>query len=140
MPENKTQPTHASVKAFLDAVPSARRREDARVVAEMMKEATNSPAKMWGPSIVGFGSYHYTYASGREGDSPLVGFSPRKDALTLYILGGFETYETFLDKLGKHKIGAACLYIKSLDDVDLKVLKKLITASVRHMRKLHPQP
>lgn len=140
MTENKTKPTRVSVKAYLDAVPSARRRDDARVVAAMMKAATNSPARMWGPSIVGFGSYHYTYASGREGDSPLVGFSPRKDALTLYILGGFKTYEALLEKLGKHKRGAACLYIKSLDDVDLKVLKKLITASVKHMRKLHPKP
>ena len=139
MAENKTQPTRASVKTFLASVADSKRRADGLAIAALMEELTGSPPKMWGPTIVGFGSYHYKYASGREGDSPLVGFSPRKEALTLYIMGGFDTYEALLGQLGKHKIGKACLYIKSLEDVDLKILKKLITASVKHMRKTHPE-
>lgn len=138
MAENKTQPTRASVAAFLASVPDKKRRDDSRVVAALMEKATKAPARMWGPSIVGFGSYHYKYASGREGDAPLTGFSPRKGALTLYILGGFDTYDTLMRQLGKCKTGTACMYLKSLDDVDLKVLQKLITASVRHMRRLYP--
>lgn len=138
MADNKTQPTAASVRAFLAAVPNAKRREDSLVVAAMMEKATGAPPRMWGPSIVGFGSYHYTYASGREGDAPLTGFSPRKEALTLYILGGFDTYDELVRQLGRCRTGKACLYIKSLDDVNLKVLRRLITASVRHMRRLHP--
>ena len=140
MAENKTQPTGASVKAFLAAVPQARRREESLIVATMMRKATRAPARMWGPTIVGFGRYRYTYASGRTGVAPLTGFSPRKDALTLYILGGFDIYDGLVRQLGRCRTGKACLYIKSLDDVDLKVLQKLITASVEHMRRLHPLP
>jgi hypothetical protein len=95
-----------------------------------MGEITGEPATMWGPSIIGFGSTHYRYASGREGDEPLTGFSPRKDSLTLYILGGFERYADLLPRLGKHKLGKVCLYIKRLDDVDREVLRAIIARSV----------
>lgn len=138
MTENKTQPTRASVKAFLEAVPHIQRRKESQIVAKMMREATQAPARMWGPTIVGFGRYQYTYASGRTGVAPLTGFSPRKDALTLYILGGFETYDGLVRQLGRCRTGKVCLYIRSLDDVNLKVLQKLITASVQHMRRLFP--
>ena len=104
----------------------------------MMREATGKRAKMWGSSIVGFGEYHYKYASGREGDFMIVGFSPRKSSLTLYIMPGFSGYKDDLAKLGKYKTGKSCLYIKRLDDVDEKVLKRLIRKSVREMKKKYP--
>ena len=113
----KTQRTAASVKMFLDKVPDERRRKDARTVSALMADVTGEKPAMWGPSIVGFGSYHYKYASGQEGDWPIVGFSPRKDSLTVYIMPGFAEYSELLAKLGKHKTGRSCLYIKSLDDV-----------------------
>ncbi len=135
MAELKTQPTRASVAAFLAAVGDEERRKDCRTLVRLMKEATGAPAKMWGPSIVGFGSYHYVYDSGREGDWLLVGFSPRKQDLTLYIMAGFDRYDELMAKLGRYKTGKSCLYLKRLADVDLKVLKALIAASVRHMKK-----
>ncbi|MCZ6916442.1 MAG: DUF1801 domain-containing protein [Gemmatimonadetes bacterium] len=135
MAELKTKPARASVKAFLDAIPDDQQRKDCRVIARMMRDATSAQPKMWGSDIVGYGSYHYKYANGREADWFLAGFSPRKQALTLYIMAGFHNYGTLLKKLGKHKTGTSCLYIKRLDDVNASVLEKLITASTKHMAK-----
>ncbi|MHA2005103.1 MAG: DUF1801 domain-containing protein [Candidatus Thorarchaeota archaeon] len=109
------------------------RREDGFELLKMMKEITNEEPTMWGASIVGFGSYHYKYESGREGDMPLTGFSPRKRSLTVYIMSGFEEYKDLLDKLGKHKIGKACFYINKLADVDTTVLKKIIKKSLKRI-------
>ncbi len=138
MAELKTKATNASVEAFLKAIPEKQRREDCLTLAAMMEKITKSPPRLWGASIVGFGSYHYKYASGHEGDAPLTGFSPRKGPLSVYILAGFEQYPELLSGLGKFKTGKSCLYIKSLADVDPKVLRKLITASVRHMKATNP--
>jgi len=129
-----TQQTDASVEAFIDAVPDERRRADSRAVLALMREVTGLAPAMWGPSIVGFGRYHYKYASGHEGDAPLAGFSPRKASLTLYIIAGFDTYEDLLRRLGKHETGKACLYIDRLEDVDQDVLRQLVRASFDHMR------
>ena len=103
-----------------------------------MRRATGKRAKMWGPSIIGFGSYHYRYASGQEGDWMITGYSPRKQAITLYIMPGFKQFDSLMKKLGKHKTGKSCLYINKLDDVDEGVLETLITKSVEHMRKTYP--
>ena len=134
MAEMKTRPTDVSVEAFLDGVDHERRRRDARVVHDMMRRITGYEPKMWGPSIVGFGSYHYKYESGREGDLCLTGFSPRKSALTIYIMPGFSQYDDLLGKLGKHKTGKSCLYVNKLDDIDLDVLEELIRLSVDFMK------
>ena len=115
-------------------VSNKRRREDSLVVLAMMGEITGEPAEMWGTSIVGFGNYHYRYASGREGDFMITGFAPRKQALTLYIMGGHERYAELFAKLGKYRTGNSCLYINKLADVDLDVLREIITASVAYMR------
>ena len=135
MAGNKTKPTRASVTAFIDGIDDKQKKSDARKVAAMMRKATGKRARMWGPSIVGYGSYHYKYDSGREGDFMITGFSPRKQALTLYVMPGFERYESLMGKLGKYKTGKSCLYIKRLADVDENVLQRLITESVSHMRK-----
>lgn len=132
----KTRRNASSVKAFLDGVPDERKRKDARAVLTLMRDVTGEKPTMWGSSIVGFGSYHYKYASGQEGDWPLVGFSPRKDSLTLYIMPGFQEYAGLLEKLGKHKKGMSCLYIRSLDDVHLPTLKTLVRQSVKHMKQI----
>ncbi len=132
--ELKTKETKSSVEKFLDAVEDKRKRDDAYTILDMMQKATKEPPKMWGPSIIGFGTYHYKYESGHEGDMCMIGFSPRKAALTLYILMGFEGYDELMEKLGKHKTSKACLYIKKLEDVDVKVLKELITLSVKYMK------
>ena len=134
MAELKTQKNDASVEHFLNSVSDAKKREDSFAVLELMREATGEEPAMWGTNIVGFGSYHYKYASGREGDWPLAGFAPRKRELTLYLMAGFERSEELLAKLGKHKTGKSCLYIKRLADVDPTVLKELVSASVRHMK------
>ena len=134
MAELKTRPTDASVEAFVQSVADEARRADCLAVLRLMKTVTGAEPRMWGGSIVGFGQYHYRYASGREGDWFLVGFSPRKNDLTLYIMAGFEQYEALLARLGKFKLGKSCLYIKRLADVDTGVLKELIAASVQHMR------
>jgi hypothetical protein len=127
----KTRPTKESVQAFLKSIEDPDRRRDCRTVMKIMKEATGARPKMWGPSIVGYGSYHYKYASGREGDWFLTGFSPRKQNLTLYMgLQGFEGNEALLKKLGKHKTGKSCVYVKKLEDVDLDVLQELIHRAV----------
>ena len=130
----KTVPTAANVDAFIDAVEDPRKREDSRAIAAMMAEVTGAPARMWGSSIVGFGSYHYRYASGREGDFMETGFSPRKRALTLYIMAGFSDYGELLAKLGKHTTGRSCLYIKRLADIDQDVLREMVAQSVRYIR------
>ncbi len=130
--EAKTKPTKEKVTDFLNRVPDATRREDCLVVAKIMEEITGSKPQMWGPSIVGFGTFHYKYASGREGDWPLVAFSPRKQDLTLYLtLSGYEKYDDVMKQLGKHKTGKSCLYIKRLSDVHLPTLKKLIKVAVK---------
>lgn len=133
MAELKTKETKASVAAFLKKVPDEQRRKDCQTVLEMMQEATGEPPKLWGSSIVGFGRYKYRYASGHSGEWPIIGFSPRKSDLTLYIMRGFAEYGALMAKLGKYKTGKSCLYIKKLDDVGLPVLKKLITKSVDSM-------
>lgn len=134
----KTVPTDASVDAFIDAVEDEERRQDCRTVAAMMAEVTAAPARMWGPSIVGFGSYHYRYQSGREGDFMEIGFSPRKRALTIYVMAGFSDYEALLAKLGRHSTGKSCLYLKRLADVDMAVLRELVESSVRFIRQKYP--
>ena len=135
---NKTKPTKVAVDEFIAAVPDAGKRTDALVLIDLMQAVTGEPPVMWGPSIVGFGSYHYRYESGREGDSPLAGFSPRKSALVLYIVAGFEGAEPLLKKLGPHTTGKVCLYVKRLADIDLKVLRALVTASVKSLRAKYP--
>ena len=134
MADNKTRPTRASVTAFMATIGDREMRADAKKVAAMMRRATGKRARMWGPSIVGYGSYHYRYESGREGDFMITGFSPRKQALTIYIMPGFSRFEGLMSKLGKYKTGKSCLYIKRLADVDEAVLERLIGESVRYMR------
>ena len=129
MAENKTQKTGASVGEFLASVENKRRREDGFTVLKMMKEITGLEPEMWGPSIIGFGSYHYKYESGREGDIFLTGFSPRKQSMSLYIMDGFDGYDELLTKLGKHRKGASCLYINKLADVNMDVLRELVQQS-----------
>lgn len=136
MTDLKTKPTDQSVDDFLKKVENPRRREDSFKILKLMKEITQEEPVMWGNSIVGFGSYHYKYASGREGDWLTTGFSPRKQALTLYIMDGFEKYDPLLKKLGKHKTGMSCLYIDKLDDVNIPVLKELISESVKYVKKI----
>ncbi|MCI0657444.1 MAG: DUF1801 domain-containing protein [Acidobacteria bacterium] len=135
MGELKTKRNDASVNGFLKKISDADRRQDCMTVLQIMRKATRAEPKMWGTSIVGFGSYQYKYASGREGEWPLVGFAPRKGDLTLYIMPGLDRYGHLLAKLGKHKTGKACLYIKRLSDLDLKVLQEIVTASVEAMKK-----
>lgn len=134
MAELKTQRTGASVEAFLATLADDGRRQDCRTLLEMMARLSGDEAAMWGPSIVGFGSYHYRYASGREGDWFAVGFAPRKRELSLYIMSGFAGREALLAKLGKHRIGVGCLYIRRLADVDLDVLEQFIAASIAALR------
>ena len=134
MAANKTRPTSGSVSAFMAAIGDPRMRADARKVAAVMRRATGKRARMWGPSMVGYGSYHYRYESGREGDFMITGFSPRKQALTVYIMPGFSGFGKLMSKLGKYKTGKSCLYIKRLDDVDETVLEQLIRESVDYMR------
>ena len=138
MAENKTKQTNASVDKFIGTIKEKTTRENCYKLIELMKSVTKEEPKMWGPSIIGFGTYHYKYASGREGDMCITGFSPCKQNLTIYLMGGFEKQKTQLEKLGKHKIGKACLYIKTLSDVDLKILKEMITNSVKEMKKRYP--
>ena len=132
--EVKTQVNEASVEGFLNSVADEQARKDSFEILKIMKQVTKEEPKMWGASIVGFGSYHYKGASGREGDWMLIGFSPRKQNLTLYLMHGFEVHKDLLKKLGKHKTSMGCLYIKNLDDVDKKVLKELVTESVKRMK------
>ena len=138
MAENKTKPTKLSVAAFIDALTDQTKRADAKALAKLMQSVTGEKPQMWGPSIIGFGSHHYKYDSGREGDMPLAGFSPRKAATVLYIGAGFSDAEALLAKLGKHTTGKGCLYIKKLADVDQNVLETLVVKSVAARRARHP--
>ena len=135
MAELKTKVNKASVEKFLNGIKDETKRKDAFTILKLMQKVTKEKPKMWGSSIVGFGSYHYKYASGREGDFLLTGFSPRAKNLTLYIMHGFTQYEALLKKLGKHKLGGGCLYINKLEDVDLKILFTLITEGVKEEMK-----
>jgi hypothetical protein len=134
MAELKTKATKVSVKDFLKSVTDTQKRKDSLVLIEMMSKITKEKPKMWGPSIIGFGSYHYKYESGHEGDMCIVGFSPRKAAISIYISAGFKKRDSLLKKLGKHKSAVACLYVRKLEDVDLKILKELITESFKHSK------
>lgn len=133
MAEVKTGPNDGNVQQFLEQVEHPKRRADGLAMLKIMQEVTGHPAKMWGNSIVGFGSYHYMYASGRTGDWLLTGFSPRKTSLTVYIMSGFDRYEALMAQLGTYKTGKSCLYIKKLEDVDLSILKELIRESTQYM-------
>ena len=136
MAELKTKLNDASVTDFLNTVEDEERRKDCFEIVKIMKQASKAEPKMWGSSIVGFGSYHYKGKSGREGDWMLTGFSPRKQNLTLYMMGGFDTHAALLEKLGKFTTGVGCLYIKTLADIDKEVLKELVQASVERMKQL----
>jgi len=138
MAEGKTQQTDLRVDAYIDAIPDATRRQDCRDLVDLMRQATQEEPKMWGTGIVGFGRYFYKYASGREGDMCLVGFSSRKQDLTLYLTRGFEGSEALLADLGKHKTAKACLYVKRLSDVNVEVLSELIERSVQEMKRRYP--
>lgn len=140
MAELKTKRNDASVEAFLNGIADERKRQDAFTVLHLMQEVTGEAPTMWGESIVGFGSYHYKYASGREADWMLTGFSPRKQNLTVYIMAGFAQYDEMLARLGKHSTGSSCLYIKKLQDIDLTVLRELVSQSVAHMKATNPAP
>ncbi|MFQ5751381.1 MAG: DUF1801 domain-containing protein [bacterium] len=133
MTELKTKPNDQSVEVFLNRVADEKKRRDCFTVLELMKQITKAEPEMWGNSIVGFGSYHYKYESGREGDWFLTGFSPRKQNLTLYIMSGFSRYEELMKKLGKYKTGKSCLYIKKIEDIDLETLRELVKQSVEHL-------
>ncbi|MCB0760455.1 MAG: DUF1801 domain-containing protein [Flavobacteriales bacterium] len=139
MAENKTQKTKIDAAGFLNTIENDQRRSDAQTVMRWMEEITGWKPDMWGPSIIGFGNYHYTYESGREGDFFKVGLSPRKQSLTVYIMPGFSRYDELMGKLGKHTTGKSCLYIKKLTDIDEEVLKELIRQSVEHMNSKYPE-
>jgi hypothetical protein len=135
MAENKTKVTEASVESYFSTIEDEARRKDCEALVKLMTKATKQNQKMWGTSIVGFGSYHYKYESGREGDSCLTGFSSRKGDISVYLLASFPEREELLSKLGKYKVGGGCLYIRKLSDVDLKVLEQLIVGSVTERKR-----
>jgi hypothetical protein len=135
----KTQPNDQSIEAYLNSVEPQKKRDDSFAILKLMQEVTGEAPQMWGDSIVGFGSYHYKYASGREGDWFLTGFAPRKQSLTLYIMAGFDNYDKLMSKLGKHTTGKSCLYIKKLEDIDEDVLRELVKQSVDHMREINQE-
>ena len=130
----KTTETADSVAAFIKKIPDAQRQQDALALVDIMEKQSGFPAKMWGPAIIGFGSYHYVYESGHEGDAPLVGFSPRKNEFALYLSSSFDKREELLQQFGKHKTAKACVYIKKIEDIKVDVLKKMIAASVKHVK------
>lgn len=135
MAEPKTKPTRASVAAFLKTVEPPERRKQRQALVALLKKVTGEAPRMWGTSIVGFGTYRYVYASGREGDWPLAAFSPRKQNLTVYVMEGFDASPDLMTKLGKFTTGKSCLYVKTLEDVDLKVLEQLVARSVEATKK-----
>lgn len=137
MAKNKTTQTLISVDDFINSVKDETKRKDSFSLIQLIKNQTGLEPKMWGPSIVGFGSYHYKYDSGHEGDSPLVGFSPRVSAITLYLSGHFEKREELLEELGKHKTDKGCIYVKKLDDINIETLQKIITNHINHIQKLY---
>lgn len=131
--QNKTQPTKVSVKDFLSGIQDVQRMKDAEVLVRLMRKITGKTAVMWGPSIIGFGQYHYKYESGREGDIGAIGFSPRASNLTVYLVDGTSKYRALLRNLGPHKTGKVCLYIKHLKDIDMAVLEKIVTTSYKYV-------
>jgi hypothetical protein len=139
MGDNKTKPNKLSVAEYIDALTDETKRADSKALVKLMQSATGEKPKMWGPSIIGFGSHHYKYESGREGDMPLAAFSPRKPATVLYSIAGSSDSEVLLAKLGKHTTGKGCLYIKKLADVDQKVLEALVVQSVAARQAQHPK-
>lgn len=139
MAELKTKPTDVSVDDFLDAVADSGRRDDARIMCALMQRLTGEPPKMWGPSIIGFGSYTYRYGSGHGGTWPRIGFSPRAKELVLYLIGGFPRHQSLLDKLGMVRTGKSCLYIKRLADVDQDVLEQMLRAEIEYMDATYPR-
>ncbi|MEK6480004.1 DUF1801 domain-containing protein [Catalinimonas sp. 4WD22] len=134
----KTQPNSSSVEAFLNGIEDQKKKADSLALLKLFEEWTHHSPKMWGDSIVGYGTYHYRYDSGREGDWFLTGFSPRKQNLSLYIMPGFERYDNLMEKLGKYKTGKSCLYIKKLSEIDLNVLKELISQSIQYLKEKYP--
>jgi len=136
--QNKTRITEQSVEDFIAAVEPARKRSDAETLDGLFRGVTGFEPRMWGPTIIGYGRYHYRYASGREGDSLATGFSPRKASLSIYIMPGYGKFGPILDRLGKHKMGKSCLYVNKLDDIDLEVLKDLIKAGLARLDGLWP--
>ena len=138
MAENKTKQNQASVEDFINSVEDEIKRGDCRTIDKLFREISGEEPKMWGASIVGYGTYHYKYESGREGDFMRIGFSPRKQNLTLYIMPGFGKYDDLLSRLGKHKTGKSCLYIKKLADVEMSVLQELARKSLAHMAEKYP--
>jgi hypothetical protein len=138
MPTNKTQFTGDDVLSFINTcTDNEQKRQDSLTLIQLMEEASGHPARMWGPSIIGFGTYHYRYDSGHEGDAPLQGFSPRKAAISLYVFTGLEEHAHLLDGLGKYTMGKACIYIKRLSDIDLNRLKKLMRTSLDYLKKTY---
>jgi hypothetical protein len=139
MAKNKTTETQTSVTDFINTfVDDEAKRKDAFELIKIMQIATDFEPKMWGPSIIGFGSYHYKYASGHEGDAPLAGFSPRKAAISLYVYLSEENREELLSKFGKHRTAKSCIYVKKLSDIDVEILKEMVSASVEYLLKLYP--
>lgn len=136
--EAKTKATQASVRDYLEAIEDESRRKDCEILAELMQKTTGFPPVMWGTGIVGFGRYHYRYASGHEGDSCLVGFSSRKGDISVYVMAGMEVQAQLLEKLGKHKAGKGCLYLKRTADVDLKVLAQIVRNAVKELQRRYP--
>lgn len=134
----KTKPTKVGVKSFLNKVEPKEKRHDSFELMEMMKDITKETPKMWGPSIVGFGKYHYKYASGHEGDMCIAAFSPRKAAITIYLYPVFSNYKDLLKKLGKHKTSVGCLYIKKLSDIDINILRKMVERSIKLVKENYP--
>lgn len=134
MAENKTRANGASVRAYLDAIPDAARRQDCEAIVAMMSRVTGAPPVMWGGSIVGFDSYHYKYASGREGDAPLAGFSSRKGDISIYLSCDVPPTDALRERLGRHKMGKACLYVRRLEDVDAHVLEQLVAEAAAATR------
>ena len=139
MAELKTKPNDGSVEDFLNGVADQKKRQDSFTILEMMSQVTGAEPQMWGDSIIGFGRYHYKYASGRDAEWFLTGFSPRVQSLTLYIMSGFKEYDEQLKKLGKHSTGKSCLYIKKLENIDQDVLRELVSKSVEHMKATNPE-
>jgi len=138
MYEQKTRETDADVLEFIESVDNPKKRQDAYILLELFEQTSGFPAKMWGPSIIGFGSYHYVYNTGHEGDAPLVGFSPRKAKISLYFATGDEERGPLLEKFGKHSSGKACAYINKTKDIDLDVLQQLIRQSIDFLQDLYP--
>ena len=138
MAKNKTTETNRSVTAFVNKVENEVKRNDSFKLIEILKSITGFEPKMWGPTIIGFGNYHYKYESGHEGDAPLAGFSPRKDSLVLYFAAEYENRDLLLSQLGKHKSSKVCVYVKKLSDIDIKILQTMIVNSMNYAKKLYP--